>query len=123
MNERGIELNSSELFAGAGRTSIAPPLGIKTVGFSSREGVVEHIESDLSSTAVVFASGDRKIAILALDLCIPSLEMAADWRDRASDAIGTSPSHVMINVSHTHTGPALPGRTPEFCFQAALIGT
>jgi neutral ceramidase len=109
------------LFAGAGRTVINPPLGIKTVGFTSREGVVERIESDLTSTAVVFAAGQAKIAILALDLCNPSVEMVADWRRQVADAIGTTPAHVMINLSHTHSGPPLPGRSPEFCFQADLI--
>lgn len=114
-------MDSSGLLAGAGRTSITPPLGIKTVGFTSREGVVERIESDLTSTAVVFAVGLRKIAIVALDLCNPSIEMVTEWRKQVAEAIGTVPSHVLINVSHTHSGPALPGRSPEFCFQADLI--
>jgi hypothetical protein len=116
-----LNLKSSGLFAGASRTSISPPLGIKTVGFSSREGVVERIESDLTATALVFAVADKKIAILAVDLCNPSIEMVTDWRERVAEAIGTVPSHVMINLSHTHSGPPLPGRNPEFCFQAELI--
>ena len=94
----------------AGRTLINPPLGIKTVGFTSREGVVEQIESDLTSTAIVFAAGDARIAILALDLCNPSIDMVADWRRQVADAIGTTPAHVMINLSHTHSGPPQPGR-------------
>ena len=114
-------MDNSGLFAGAGRTTINPPLGIKTVGFSSREGVVERIESDLTSTAVVFALGDRRMAILAVDLCNPSIEMVTEWRAQVAAAIGTVPSHVMINLSHTHSGPPLPGRNPEFCFQDALI--
>jgi neutral ceramidase len=109
------------LFAGAGRTLINPPLGIKTVGFTSREGVVERIESDLTSTAIVFSAGASKIAIIAVDLCVPSVDMVADWRRQVAEAIGTAPAHVMINLSHTHSGPPLPGRSPEFCFQAGLI--
>jgi hypothetical protein len=110
------------LFAGAGRVSITPPLGIKTVGFSSREGVVERIESELTSTAVVFSDGgSSRMAILALDLCNPAVDMVAEWRQKIADAIGTTPTHVMINFSHTHSGPPVPGRNPEFCFQADLI--
>lgn len=112
---------NNKLFAGAGRTLINPPLGIKTVGFSSREGVVEHLESDLTSTAIVFSADAAKIAIVALDLCNPSVDMVAEWRRQVAEAIGTSPTHVMINLSHTHSGPPLPGRSPEFCFQADLI--
>ena len=47
-----------------------PPRGIKTVGFSAHEGVVESIETDLSATALVLADDETKVAILALDLCI-----------------------------------------------------
>ncbi|MDQ6673949.1 MAG: hypothetical protein M3069_24925 [Chloroflexota bacterium] len=115
-------MSDNGLFAGAGRTLINPPLGIKTVGFTSREGVVEHIESDLTSTAIVFSAGDsNKIAIIALDLCNPSVEMVMDWRRQVAAAIGTTPAHVMINLSHTHSGPPQPGRAPEFSFQAGLI--
>jgi neutral ceramidase len=115
-------VSDNGLFAGASRTLINPPLGIKTVGFTSREGVVEHIESDLTSTAIVFSAGEaNKIAILAVDLCVPSVGMVADWRRRVAEAIGTTPAHVMINLSHTHSGPPLPDRSPEFCFQEGLI--
>jgi hypothetical protein len=116
-------VSTTGLLAGAARTSINPPLGIKTVGFSAREGVVEQIESEMTSTAVVFSDSDGQhtIAILALDLCNPSIKMTADWRQQIADAIGTTPAHVMINLSHTHSGPPLPGNPPEFCFQADLI--
>ena len=114
-------MNDNGLYAGAGRTSINPPLGIKTVGFSAREGFVDQIESDLTSTAVVFSANGSKMAILALDLCNPSVQMVTDWRNKIAEAIGASPSHVMVNLSHTHSGPPFPGRTPEFCFQADLI--
>src|SRR5579859_4069255 len=109
------------LYAGAGRTSITPPLGIKTVGFSSREGVVEQIESELTSTAVVFAARGTKMAILALDLAVSPLAQVAGWRQSVAEAIGTTPDHVMINLSHTHSGPPVPGVAPEFSFQSDLI--
>ena len=109
------------LYAGAGRTSISPPLGMKTVGFSSREGVIEQIESELSSTAVVFSAGDEKMAIVAVDLAIADVAMVKDWRQKIADAIGARPSHVMVNLSHTHSGPPVPGRFPEFHFQDAMI--
>src|SRR5438477_7937456 len=112
-SERGTEnVNDNGLYAGAGRTSINPPLGIKTVGFSAREGFVDQIESDLTSTAVVFSANGSKMAILALDLCNPSVQMVTDWRNKIAEAIGASPSHVMVNLSHTHSGPPFPGRTP-----------
>src|SRR5207253_9142681 len=72
-------------------------------------------------TAVVSSADGSKMAILALDLCNPSVRMVTDWRNKIAEAIGASPSHVMVNLSHTHSGPPFPGRTPEFGFQADLI--
>ena len=114
-------MNATGLYAGAGRASITPPLGIKTVGFSSREGVVERIESELTATAVVFSAGSAKIAIVALDLAIAPLPVVMDWRQKVANAIGTVPANVMINLSHAHSGPPLPGVPPEFAFQSEMI--
>ncbi len=114
------------LQAGIARRIINPPLGVKTVGFTSREGVVEAIESDLTATCLVLASRDRdrvtaKVAIVSLDLCMAAPERVLEWRRAIGDAIGTSPSHVMINFNHTHSGPALPDRPPEFEFQRPML--
>jgi hypothetical protein len=105
---------------------INPPLGIKTVGFSSREGVVESIESDLTTTCVVLASEhggtvQSRVAIIALDLAVVPLCTMDEWRRRIAEAIGTPASHVMINLNHTHSGPALPDYPPEFGFQLPML--
>ena len=47
---------SGRLLAGAARTTINPPLGIRTMGFSSRVGFVESIASDLTATSLVLAT-------------------------------------------------------------------
>src|SRR6266536_4711478 len=113
---------ANPLRAGVGRTIINPPLGIKTVGFTSREGVVEAIESDLTATTLVLADDTgNKVAIVAVDLCIAPLEMVRDWRRQVAEAIGTVEANVLINLSHSHSAPALPGAPPEFAFQADLI--
>ncbi len=118
----------STLQAGVARRTINPPLGIKTVGFSSREGVVEAIESDLTVSCLVLVcrEGGRvrsKIAIVALDLCIVPLDRMTEWRRRIADAIGTAASHVMINLNHTHSAPAIPGVPPEFEFQRPMLAS
>jgi Neutral/alkaline non-lysosomal ceramidase, N-terminal len=112
---------TNPLKAGAGRTIINPPLGIKTVGFTAREGVVEGIESDLSATTLVLADDNTRVAIVALDVCIAPLNMVRDWRRQVADAIGTLEDNVLINLSHSHSAAALPGCPPEFAFQSDLI--
>jgi hypothetical protein len=116
----------STLQAGVARRQINPPLGIKTVGFSSREGVAEAIESDLTVSCLVLAcrDGERvrsKVAVIALDLCNPPLGRVERWRRLVADAIGTPPSHVMVNLNHTHSAPALPGHPPEFEYQRPML--
>ena len=116
----------STLRAGVARRVINPPLGVKTVGFSSREGVVESIESNLTVTCLVLASEEggklrSKVAIIALDLCVVPLHRMDEWRGRIAEAIGTTAAHVMINLNHTHSGPALPDYPPEFEFQLPML--
>lgn len=114
------------LRAGVARRMITPPLGVKTVGFSSREGVVESIESDLTATCLVLAcdEGGRvrsKVAIIALDLCVVPLHTMDAWRAHVAGAVGIPASHVMINLNHTHSGPALPDYPPEFSSQLPML--
>jgi hypothetical protein len=102
------------------------------MGFSSRVGLIESIESDLSATCLVLANepsataqkavgphphaaegGPTKVAIIAIDLCMSPLHVVNTLRQRIADAIGTQPSHVMLNYNHTHSAPAFPEWLPE----------
>ncbi|MXY96453.1 MAG: hypothetical protein F4Z29_01600, partial [Gemmatimonadetes bacterium] len=56
-----------DLYAGASRRVINPPMGVRTMGFSSREGLVQSIESDLTATALVLSDGKAKVVIVATD--------------------------------------------------------
>ncbi len=109
-----------DLYAGAGRRVINPPLGIRTFGFSSREGLVQAIESDLTATALVLTDGKTKIVIVATDTGWMELEVMNGLRATVADAVGTTASHVMINLNHTHSSPAMPEWFPDESGQIAL---
>jgi hypothetical protein len=111
------------LLAGVGRRSIAPPLGIKTAGFYSREGVVTSHEDDLVADVCLLRAGDRTVAIAALDLCMAPQPVAAEWRAAIAALAGTTPDHVLINLSHTHSSGALATTQPEFAFQSDLLAS
>lgn len=125
---------------------INPPLGLRTMGFSSRVGFIESIESDLTATALVLAgdmgpaasrraalgrphghAGDMellantKIAIIALDIAMSPMATVNRLRRRVAEALGTGVSHVMLNYSHTHSAPAFPGWLPEAPEQLAQL--
>jgi neutral ceramidase len=138
------------LLAGAGRAIINPPLGLRTMGFSSRVGFIDSIESDLTATCIVLAGGltppapprgrqeaasreaggltppapprgQTKVAIIALDIALSPMSTVNELRQRVASAIGTHVSHVMLNYSHTHSAPAFPGWLPEAPEQHALL--
>lgn len=109
-----------DLYAGVGRRVINPPFGIKTFGFSSREGVVQAIESDLTATAVVLSDGQNKIVLIATDTGWMAWDVMSALRQRVGEAIGTPASHVMINLNHTHCSPSMPGWVPDEPAQIAL---
>ncbi|MBT7369009.1 MAG: hypothetical protein HN816_00075, partial [Gammaproteobacteria bacterium] len=88
----------STLCAGVARRIINPPLGVKTFGFSSREGTVQAIESDLSATVLVLNHEGEKIAIVATDTGWLAYETINDLRERVAQTIGTAASHVLINL-------------------------
>ncbi len=98
------------LQAGAARRAINPPLGIRTWGFSSREGMVEAIESDLTVTSLVLRNNETKIAIIAVDLVSLSRGAVTELRERVGAALDIPLSQVMTNWSHTHSAPIAPDR-------------
>lgn len=111
---------SDTLYAGAARRIANPPLGIRTAGFSSREGLVQAIESDLTVTALVLSNGAAKVALIAIDIGLVPMDVMTDLRRRVGEAIGAPASHVMINQSHTHSAPNLPGWLGDTPEQTAL---
>ncbi len=98
------------LHAGAARRTINPPLGIRTWGFSSREGMVEAIESDLTVTSLVLSNEETKLAVIAVDLVSISRGKVTELRTRVGAALGIPFSQVMTNWNHTHSAPIAPDR-------------
>ncbi len=101
------------LLAGAARASINPPLGIRTMGFSSRVGFVESIAEELTATSLVLATDRATLAIVALDICLLPIARADVLRRRIGEAIGAPAANVLVNFSHTHSAPAFPDWQPE----------
>jgi neutral ceramidase len=110
-----------ELLAGVGRRDVAPPLGIKTAGFYSRESVVQAIDGELSATVCVLRGLGQTVAIAAVDLCMAPQSLVARWRSSIASAVGTEPDHVLVNLSHTHSSAALSSTQPEFAYMRDLL--
>ena len=96
------------ILAGIKRININPPIGIKRPGIRLFSDPIQSIESDLTATALVLKHNGNKIAIIACDLAFIPIEDDKNWREIIGKEIGTNRSHIMINCSHTHSGPAFP---------------
>ena len=101
------------LYAGIARRRINPPLGIDKAGLRLFADPIQAVESDLTATVLVISDGKTKVAIIACDLVVIPTLPAMEARSRVADAIGTPVSHAMLNFSHTHSSPALPGWTVD----------
>ncbi|MBQ3072373.1 MAG: hypothetical protein IJD20_03660, partial [Oscillospiraceae bacterium] len=92
------------LLCGFGKREITPPLGAPIVGYYKQrfnEGVID----PLYVRAALFRDGEKSALILALDLCL----VHKPWADRIREKVGKTfdidPDAILINVSHTHSGP------------------
>src|SRR5262245_15471845 len=108
------------LHAGVARAVITPPVGVRMCGYTVQEGVSRGIERDLTATALVLADGRTKAAILAVDILFIQSPHVERIRARIGQRLRIPSDHVLINTSHTHLGPTLPGWGAEPPEQARL---
>lgn len=97
------------LKAGVGRVVITPPIGIRMCGYTVQESVSRGIERDLTATAVVLSDEVTKVAILAVDILFIQSPHVERMRARIGARLRIPADQVLINASHTHLGPTLPG--------------
>ena len=94
------------LHAGAARRTINPPLGTGKGGVRLFGDPIQAIESDLTATVLVLSNGQTKLALIATDLGLLTTGESDPLRDAVAAALGTTPTHVLFNVSHNHSAPA-----------------
>jgi len=75
-------------------------------GYEARTKRSVGVYKELKATCVVFDNGVTRLAFVALDVCLIYGRQFLDLRAAAEKA-GIQSQHVMINVSHTHSGPVL----------------
>ncbi len=100
---------SSTLYAGAARRVINPQLGTAKAGLRLFADPIQAVESDLTGSALVLSNGVTKLIILAIDLCVLSLQEATEIRNQVAQTLEIPLANIMLNLSHNHSSPALPG--------------
>ena len=91
------------LRAGVARRDITQPLG--TPSSLGLFRTVTEVWDPLSATAVVLESDGERIALVGLDLCGLLEASHRSIREAVAARTGLPADRVVLNVSHTHSGP------------------
>jgi hypothetical protein len=104
-------VSGSEFRAGFGRRQITPPVPIWMAGFDNRAMPAEGVAHDIWTKALAMEDGrGGRMVILTIEVAILPPEMAALARARVMERAGVDSEHLVLNFSHTHSGPAFAWR-------------
>lgn len=90
---------------GAARCAITPPIGMTMAGYAAREGVAMDKDGELYATSLVLDDGRTRIAVVTLDLLFLQEPLISALREEVGRRIGVPRSNILLNFSHTHSGP------------------
>ena len=96
---------AAPLRAGAGRADITPQTGYYLMGWVRSDSRGEGQLTRLFARAIVLQRGDRKLALVSVDLAAVPAGLVADAAQRVAGR-GFDESNVIVSASHTHSGPA-----------------
>ena len=94
--------------AGFGRVKITPPIGTAMTGFGFRDydpTGCKGIHDDLYARALYLNDGREDILIMGFDLLFFSRDEANRYKGAIGRKLDLSPRQILLNTSHTHTGP------------------
>jgi neutral ceramidase len=118
------------MLTGVARVDITPPLGLPLRAWAARNARAKAAHEPLLAQAVVVDDGaGGQAAIVAIDLPHVGRRLTDEVRARVEAAIGLPPEGVLLNASHTHSGPPLDlgggvswtADDPEYARYAALL--
>ncbi len=89
---------------GYAEVNIDPNLGHPIAGYYIPRFAEGFLDS-LTATALAMKCGDKTILLLAFDNCMMDTYIMDVYRKDIAQATGLAVKDVVINISHTHTGP------------------
>jgi len=101
---------ANELCVGVAQRVITPPTGVSLAGYF-HDRIGKTVRDDLCAKCVVIESGAERVALVACDLISGHREITGEARGLIQKETGIAADHVMVSMTHTHTGPETrPGR-------------
>ncbi len=110
---------AAELRAGAGRADITPQTGYYLGGWTRADRTSHGQHTRLWASALVLKSGNRKVALVAVDLFM----VPGGLLKHAAERAGFSERNVLISASHTHSGPGGFANYRSYNFAAPSLQT
>ena len=109
--ERGLCIGTSDTVRfGVAKDLITPAEKTTIMGFGTVFGVpFTDIHDDLYVRALVLEQADKKIILLAFDLCFHDDSLTEALRDYAEKTYGVDRGGLHVSYTHTHYGPAVKG--------------
>lgn len=99
---------ADEWSVGIARVRITPQQPLRLAGYASRSQPFERVITELSAKALTIRDADQNTAILiTTDLLGLSAQLSEPVIREIADRTGVPASSIVVNSSHTHTGPAL----------------
>ncbi|MEK7405246.1 MAG: neutral/alkaline non-lysosomal ceramidase N-terminal domain-containing protein [Acidobacteriota bacterium] len=100
--------------AGVAKAVITPAGPIWMAGYSARKKPSEGVRQDLYVKALALQDETgQTVVLVTLDLVGIKRELSAAIAERCRQQFGLSRDRLLLNVSHTHSGPVT-GRTPAY---------
>jgi len=96
--------HAAPLHAGVGQADITPRTGYYLGGWTRQDRVAQGQHTRLWARALVLQRGDRKVALVALDLFMVPGGLVKQVGDALASR-GFSESNLLVSASHTHSGP------------------
>jgi hypothetical protein len=93
------------LYAGVCETNITPPPGVWMSGYARRPTGAIGIHDELYARALVLDNGQRRVALLVMDVIALDSDLVARIREGIAAQAGIAPEAVMLHCTHTHGGP------------------
>ncbi|MFA4043880.1 MAG: hypothetical protein HZRFUVUK_000659 [Candidatus Fervidibacterota bacterium] len=95
------------VYAGFAKVDITPPVNVWLSGYAARTSPAVGIHDELYARALVLSDGERKAAVVSLDLIGLDFELVDATRALVSDWVGINGEALLLNCSHTHSGPSV----------------
>ena len=96
----------TKLFAGFGRATVNPPMGIRIAGYFKTR-LAEGILDDLEANVVALRLGEKTVLMITADHCGLLKDFIDECKEELTKALGIPGDYVYLHSTHTHTGPTL----------------